>query len=109
MMTRACTLVLILLGFSLASAAPVPPAGPQMLKAIRDARRAGDLDKAEKLLKDYESRKGDPETAQLEWLMLRAQRGETAAQKALHALLEAKKDVDAPLILEALAWGLLED
>jgi tetratricopeptide (TPR) repeat protein len=92
----------------LSPGAPLPEGGPALLKAAREARRAGKLDEAEKRLKEYDALKGDPEAARLEWLLLRAQRGETAAQKALHDILK-KKGTDPGLVCEALARGYAAD
>jgi tetratricopeptide (TPR) repeat protein len=104
MMTRMTAIALLLTGAALSSGAPLTDATPALLKAAREARRAGNLDEAEARLKEYEGRKGDPEPARLERLLLGAQRGEKAAQKELRAALKEKR-VDANLGFEALVRG----
>src|SRR4051794_20866359 len=106
-MSRVATILLILIVAGLTWVAPAPPTGGETLTAVRAARRADRLDEAERLLKQYESGQGSTETVRMEWLLLRGQQGEPAAQEELQALLREKKDVDPDLVLEALVRGYL--
>jgi tetratricopeptide (TPR) repeat protein len=106
MSTRITAITLLLAWTALSPGAPLTEATPALLKAARDARRAGNLDEAEARLKEYESRRGDPEAARQEWLLLRAQRGEKAAQKELRAALKEKR-IDVSLGFEALTRGYI--
>jgi tetratricopeptide (TPR) repeat protein len=88
--------------------APVPESDPAaLLKAAREARRAGNYDEAEKFLKELEKRKGDDEAARLERVLLRGQQGDPAAEKELRATIKNKEAGAADLALEALALGYL--
>jgi predicted Zn-dependent protease len=77
------------------------------LLAAQTARRARDYAEAERLLKAYHDRNGDPETISLERALARVQHGELAGREGyLWALLE-QNHPDTPLILEALAQGYM--
>jgi tetratricopeptide (TPR) repeat protein len=78
------------------------------LMAARAARRAGDFDKAERLLKQGEELGGRTRELQLERTLLQAQQGDLDdMEKDLQAILTAKNHPDAPLAMEALIPGYL--
>jgi predicted Zn-dependent protease len=108
MMTRTCAVALLLTWVTFSPGAPVPESDPAaLLKAAREARRAGNYDEAEKYLMELEKRKGDDEAARLERLLLRGQQGDPAAEKELRATIKTKEAGAADLALEALALGYL--
>ena len=73
----------------------------------KTARRLDDCALAERLLTDYERRRGTTEEGKLEWLLLGLQQGDLAGQvRYLQSLVDAEHPA-APLILEALAKGFL--
>jgi tetratricopeptide (TPR) repeat protein len=91
---------------ALAVPKPVPK---DLLRAAREARRAGDYPAAEKYLREYQERQGATRDFPLERAFLQAQRGDLApVERVLRSLIDKKEHPQDLLALEALGRGYLE-